>query len=101
MQTTEWKIETPPVPRDEEIERLETLLDLAAKRMRTAEDQNARAVEVAKDLSERLKVRTLECYDKGFASGFAAGVAAEADQREPRRRTVERDEAGRIVAVVG
>jgi hypothetical protein len=101
MQTQEWKIKLPPVERDDEIERLETLLDLAARRLKAADEQNVRAIEVAKDLSERLKSRTLECYDKGFASGFAAGVAAEAGQREPQRRTVERDEAGRIVAIVG
>jgi hypothetical protein len=63
--------------------------------------EEARAVEVAKRLAWRLERRTLEAHNTGFEAGFAAAVAAEARQSESRRRTVERDEKGRITAVIG
>jgi hypothetical protein len=45
-------------------------------------------------------------YKRGVAAGFEAAMAAQAQaeetrRSEPQRRTVERDEAGRIVAIAG
>lgn len=101
METVAWKLELPPVPRDDEMDALENRLALATERAETAEAQLGRAFEAVKALAGRIERKTLQAYDKGFEAGVAFAIADEARRSEPRRKVIERDEAGRIVAVVG
>jgi hypothetical protein len=71
-----------------------------------AEAQTIRYRELAKALAAKLERGAMRSYERGVAAGFDAAMAAqghaeEARRLEPQRRTVERDETGRIVAIVG
>jgi hypothetical protein len=54
-----------------------------------------------KDGTDRLERKTRQSYTDGFEAGVAFAVADEARRSEPRRKVVERDREGRIVAITG
>jgi hypothetical protein len=95
----------PTVKREEEwrrmLERARAEVVRAREQEARARTDEARAIDVAKRLASRLERRGLEAYDKGFETGFAAAVADETRRSEPRRKAVERDREGRIVAITG
>ena len=71
-----------------------------------AEQRVTRYRELAKALAAKLERGTMKSFERGVAAGFEAAMAAqaqaeEARRLEPQRRTVERDDVGRIVAIVG
>jgi len=55
--------------------------------------------DAVKALSDRLDTTTRQSYANGFEAGVAFAVADEARRLEPRRKRIERDREGRIVAI--
>ncbi len=77
------------------------VLERARAEVVRARDQEARAISVAQGLAARLERRTAAAHGEGFEAGVAFAVPDEVRRSEPRRRTVERDREGRIVAIAG